>query len=203
MPAVSSEDGIDAALAATATVQDATPQCLSLPHRESAESLFNELADTRNAVGAVVGRADSKSSTLLGLVGLALGAAITILAAASGGHQTLARATGLAIGWAATLLLTGSVILLIIAVRPVMSVYPPLRDWISSVEGELLLIEDAAASPPNRESGSVRNRQQVAYIVSLTALVYRKHRLMKLAADLLLFAIPLFVLAAVVYAIAG
>lgn len=154
--------------------------------------MLADLAADRTTAGTIVGRADVRSSALLGVSGLTLGAAITILVGRT--SRSGWDIAALAFAWTGTLLLTGAVILLILAVRPVLSEFVPLHGWTLQKEQPVRLGSGIQVE---------RIQRNLAYIEFLTTLIQRKHTLMKHAADLLLLAIPAFILGAVLWAVSG
>jgi hypothetical protein len=161
-----------------------------------------DLATDRAAAGVVVGRADVRSSALLGLTGIGLGAAITVLAKSSG-TQSTGGVAAILVAWVGALSLAVSVVLLIVAVRPVRKEFPLLHGRVSPRAYSASDGGGSSSTWASHETQVQRICQNVEYIDFLVNLIQRKHGLMRRASDFLLVAVGLFVVAAIIYSAAS
>jgi hypothetical protein len=178
----------------TATVRESA-FASAAPNDSIASRNLQELRDLHEVLGSVVERADAKASMLLALVGLALGATITILATNARGVTTAVGLVALGAAALGAIALSGSVVLLVIAVRPVSWVFPVLSRWVSAIDREFEAPQTGDASAPVRE--------RLSYVKILSRLVRRKHCLVAAASTLVLIALPFFGIAAIMFAVAA
>jgi pycsar effector protein len=148
-------------------------------------------------------RADAKAATLLGVIGGASVIIITVLAAASRGDTSGWTAVALITGWVGAAALTGAAVLLVLAVRPYLHVLQPAGRRVSWMRFVGMRSPDEVISAVQSEVADTHPQERLlaSRLLPLAELAHRKHRLIRIAADLVLAATTVVSTAAVLYAL--